>query len=65
MLVERLRIHNQPTHGRKHELSDRLIDLLTPSTGTASISVPEYISVRYDGDLDVVEASDESNDKEK
>ena len=54
MLAERLRIHNQPTHGRKHKIFACLIEFLTPSTGTASISVTEYIRVRDDGDLDVV-----------
>ena len=65
MLVERLRIHNQPDHGRKHDISDPLIAFLTPLTGKTSRSVPEYIRAIYDGDLDVVKASDESDKKEK
>ena len=54
MLVKRLCINNQTTHERKYDISACLIAFLTPSTGTASISVTEYIRVRDDGDLDVV-----------
>ena len=65
MLVERLRIHKQIDHGRKHDISNRLIAFLTPLTGKISRYVPEYIRAIDDGDLDVVKASDESDEEEK
>jgi hypothetical protein len=64
MIKERLRYHNQPLSGRKQELAKRLIHFLTPYTANLPLVAHDSLTVTYnitdDGNLDVVDGSDDS-----